>query len=97
MAVSVASFLASFPEFQAAGTNMLTATLASVELQVSDSWGDQRDRAVMLRLADRLANSPWGRDARMTADGSVPKSTYSVEFDQLASVNALSGSRLGSP
>jgi hypothetical protein len=96
MAVTRASFLVSFPEFSLAGTDLLDATLAAVEYQVSDSFGDQRDRAVMLRTADRLANSPWGRDARRLSDGTVPTSTYSTEFDELARANAVSASRMGS-
>src|SRR5262245_28931029 len=96
MTVSRASFLVQFPEFQNAGNDLIDATLASVETQVSDAFAAQRDRAVMLRLADRLANSPWGRDARRLADGSVPTSTYSTEFNELALANAVSASRLGS-
>lgn len=96
MTVSRASFLVQFPDYSNAGNALIDATLAEVELQVSDSFGDQRDRAVMLRLADRLANSPWGRDARRLADGTVPTSTYSTEFDELARANAVSASRMGS-
>jgi hypothetical protein len=96
MTVSRATFLVSFPEFSSAGNALIDATLEAVEYQVSDAFGDQRDRAVMLRLADRLANSPWGRDARRLADGTVPTSTYSTEFDELARANAVSASRMGS-
>ena len=91
-----AGLLASFPEFANAGTALLDATLAAVLFQVSDSFGDQYERMVYLRTADRLANSPWGRDARRLADGSVPTSTYSTEFNELAEANAVSASRLGS-
>lgn len=96
MTVSRTTFLVQFPEFTNAGNALIDATLEAVEYQVSDSFGDQRDRAVMLRLADRLANSPWGRDARRLADGTVPTSTYSTEFDELARANAVSASRMGS-
>lgn len=99
MAVTRASFLVQFPEFARAGTDLLDATLAAVTFQVSDSFGDQYERAVYLRTADRLANSPWGRDARMVTvakDGTVSTSTYAVEFEQLARANAVSASRLGS-
>ncbi len=89
-------FLEQFPEFVSAGTALIDATLAAVLAQVSDSFGDQYERAVYLRLADRLANSPWGRDARRLADGTVPTSTYSTEFNELANANAVSASRLGS-
>ena len=91
-----AGFLVAFPEFAAAGTTLLDATLAAALFQVSDSVGDQYERMVYLRTADRLANSPWGRDARRLADGSVPTSTYATEFNELAEANAVSASRLGS-
>ena len=55
MAVSIESFKIALPEFLKAGDAMLTAVLAQTELEVSDSFGDSRDAAVMLRLADRLA------------------------------------------
>jgi len=95
MAVTVASFLVRFPEFRKAGDPMLTAVLAEVELQVSDSFGDQRDMALMLRFADTLALSPWGRDAKMVSPtGKI--STYGARFDRMAEANAVSSSRLGS-
>ena len=91
-----AGFLVQFPSFTNAGTTLLDATLAAVLFQVSDSFGDQYERAVYLRMADRLANAPEGRDARRLTDGSVPTSTYSTEFNELANANAVSASRLGS-
>ena len=68
MTVSVASFKAAFPEFKKASDEMVAAQLAFAEFEVSDSFGDSRDLAVMLHLADLLATSPAGRDARLAAD-----------------------------
>lgn len=98
MAVTVASFLVAFPEFQKAGTPMLEAQLALVELEVSDSFGDSRDLAVMLKLADALALSPWGRDARLVPKGvdNAFSSTYGVRFRAMCEANGVSASRLGS-
>lgn len=97
MAVSVASFLICFPEFTKAGSTMLAAQLPLVELEVSDSFGTSRDLAVMLKLADALALSPWGRDARMVPKGvdNAYTSTYGVRLMNLAQANAVSASRLG--
>lgn len=96
MAVSVASFLVAFPEFLKAGDAMIAAQLALTELEVSDSFAEQRDQAVMLRLADALALSPWGRNARMVTP-SAATSTYGTRFLAMASGNAVSASRMGSP
>lgn len=95
MTVSVASFKVAFPEFVKAGDAMLTAQLAAIELEVSDAFGDSRDLAVMLRLADTLALSPWGRDARLLP-AKATGSTYGDRFQRMAEANAVSASRLGS-
>ena len=98
MTVSVAAFKICFGEFAKAGDAMLAAQLALVELEVSDSFGTSRDLAVMLKLADALALSPWGRDARMVPKGvdNAYTSTYGVRLMNLAQANAVSASRLGS-
>ena len=98
MAVSRASFLVSFPEFLLAGDTLIDATLAAAELRTSDSFGAQRDRALMLRCADMLANSPSGRDARMVMlqkSGTYSASVYAREFQELSEANAVSASRMG--
>jgi hypothetical protein len=95
VAVSVASFLVVYPEFFKAGEPMIGAHLALTELEVSDSFGEQRDQAVILRLADNLALSPWGRNARMVAPSDAT-STYGKRFAAMAEANAVSASRLGS-
>lgn len=96
MAVSTASFLVVYPEFGKAPEGMIAAQLALVEREVSDSFGDQREQAVMLRLADTLALSAWGRNARMVTPNG-PSSTYGERFQAMAESNAVSASRLGSP
>jgi hypothetical protein len=98
MTVSVASFKIAFPEFVKAGDAMLGAQLAFTETEVSDSFGDSRDLAVMLKLADALALSPWGRDARLVPKGvdNAFSSTYGVRFRAMAEANGVTASRLGS-
>ena len=95
MSVTVASFKVAFPEFVKAGDPMLEAQLAQAELEVSDLFEDQRDHAVMLRLADNLALSPWGRDARLVGEKAT-SSPYGQRFWRLAEANAVRASRLGS-
>lgn len=98
MAVSVASFKVAFPEFLKAGDPMVAAQLAFVELEVSDSFGDSRDLAVMLKLADALALSPWGRDARLVPKGvdNAFTSTYGVRLRAMAEANGITADRMGS-
>ncbi len=95
MAVTAASFLIAFPDFAKAGDPMIAAQLALAELEVSDSFGASRDLALMLRLADHLALSPWGRNARMVAPAAT-SSTFGQRFAAMAMANAVSASRLGS-
>lgn len=95
MTVTVDSFKAAFPEFLLAGDAMLAAQLALVDPEVSDSFCDSRDLAVMLRLADTLALSPWGRDAALVKDGAAT-SRYGVRFRAMAEANGVTASRLGS-
>jgi hypothetical protein len=97
MTVSVASFLVRCPDFANAGTSLLAAALADVELEVSsDAFGAQRDAVVCLKLADRLASSPSGRDARMVMGGGANQSTtYRRQLDELMCANAVRATRLG--
>jgi hypothetical protein len=94
--VTVASFKVAYPEFGKAGDAMLEAALVDIELEVSDDFGDSRDAAVMLRLADRLALSPSGRDARLDPKKAT-SSTYGERFQAMASALAVSATRCGSP
>lgn len=98
MSVTRSSFLVAYPEFSKAGNTLIDAQLALAELIVSDSFESQRDLAVMLRLADLLAQSPWGRDARMVPKGvdNAFSSTYGVQFQALSEANGITASRFGS-
>jgi hypothetical protein len=97
MPTSLAAFKTCFPEFLKAGDAMIAAQLALVETEVSDSFGDSRDLAVYLKLADALALSPWGRDARLVPTGvnNAYCSTYGRRFLAMAEANGITASRLG--
>lgn len=93
MAVDLNSFKANRPEFANAGDALITATLAQVELRVSDSWGDRRDEVVELEAAHALASSPFGRNARLTAkDGTT---TYGETLRRMKYGHAWGRGRIG--
>lgn len=94
MTVSVSSFKAWDPSFNNAGDLLIAAKLEEAELTTSDSFGDQRDLAVMLLTADLLATSPWGRDARMLAEDQRT-STYATRLWSLRRQNAVRALRFG--
>lgn len=97
MTVSVATMIATHPEFAKAGTVQITAALAFAELETSDTaFGDSRDYAVMLKAADKLAASPAGRDARLMLKDAGAATTYGVELMRMQEAAALSASRFGS-
>lgn len=82
MAVTQAAFLASYPEFNPASTELLAAKLAAAELQVdADVWGGKADLAVMLTAAHLLAISPFGQRARLVSDAG--KTTYEGELSRM--------------
>ena len=77
------TFVTLFPEFAAADEQypgLVSATLAQVELRVSDSWGDTREEILGLECAATIAAGPLGRAAQMQSkDGST---TYSKRLDE---------------
>jgi hypothetical protein len=94
MAATVNGFLERYGEFTNAGTTALNAALVDAEVLVSDSFGAQRDVVVYLTMADALARSPMGRDAKLEGPGDV--TVYQHTLDRLKVANAVSASRLGS-
>jgi hypothetical protein len=81
--VDATTFVTLFPEFAAIHeqeTGLVAATLAQVELRVSDSWGDEREEIVGLECAASIAAGTLGRAAQMQSkDGST---TYSKRLDE---------------
>lgn len=91
---TVPGFLERYGEFTNAGTSALAAALVDAEALTSDSFGEQRDIAVYLTMADALARSPSGRDAKLDGPGDV--TVYQHTLDRLKVANAVTASRLGS-
>jgi hypothetical protein len=82
MAVSRASFLARFPEFEPAPPLMIDEAIAEAVTRVdSGVWGNKTDAGVRWRAAHLLAISPFGQQARLVSkDGST---TYGKEHARL--------------
>ena len=79
MTVSVASFLASFPEMEAAGEALISAKLEEATLMVgAEVWGRLLHTGIYLTCADLLASSPYGNNARL-----VDKAGNSVYGERL--------------
>lgn len=91
MALTVASLKVFFPEFKDAGDPMLAAYIQSTTID-EGIFGTQADYAKALCVAMRLAETPWGRNARLL-DKDGKGSTYERRFREVArSFNA--GARL---
>ena len=86
-------FVILFPEFAPLHeqyTGLIAATLAQVELRVSDSWGDEREEIIGLECAASLAANPLGRAAQLQAkDGST---TYSKRLAERVKINGCAHS-----
>ena len=89
---TVDSFLIAFPEFRATAETQLTELLAMVELRIDTEFGDMREEAVYLELADTLATRAQGRPAR-NQRGGESKSVYRGKLNELRQIHAL-GRRL---
>jgi len=91
--MTAATFKGIYPAFQQIPDATIDAQIASYEALTSDSWSsDQRDTVLALQVADALARSPEGRNARMVAkDGSTP---YRTELRRLAKIHAVGQSRI---
>ena len=86
--MDASTFVTLFPEFAAINeqnAGLVPATLAQVELRVSDSWGDTREEIIGLECAASIAAGPLGRAAQLQAkDGST---TYSKRLDERKIIN----------
>lgn len=82
MSVEPRDFLARFPEFEPAGSTMVSAAIAEAVRGVdAEVWGTKTDDGVRWLTAHLLAITPWGQQARMVSkDGST---TYSKEHARL--------------
>ena len=86
--MDASTFVSLFPEFAAINeqnAGLVPATLAQVELRVSDSWGSTREEIIGLECAASIAAGPLGRAAQLQAkDGST---TYSKRLDERKIIN----------
>jgi len=101
MALSYATFILKFPEFDSYPPQVnVEEVIATEDRSVADSWPSAtRDDYVALRTADALAATPAGRNARFTEDAESSSSDvtlYSPKLRRLERIHALARSRTGS-
>ena len=75
MAIDVATFKASFPEFAAAPNTLVESQLDYAEVRCPlDVWGDLREEGIFIYCARFLAQSPYARKMGMTGfkEGRTP-------------------------
>jgi hypothetical protein len=85
MAVTVASFKASFPEFIPAGDTLIGIKIDAAKLQINSTvWGSRYSEGVMWLTAILLASSPYGEQARLSDDNS--KTIYHENFNRLRNI-----------
>lgn len=66
MAVTVSSFIESYPEFTGTDTTLIQRKLIDAALQVpAGIWGAQTDAGVELTTAHLLALAPFGEGSRL--------------------------------
>jgi hypothetical protein len=84
VALTVADFLAAFPEFQDAPPALLQTTLSRAINYCPDSvWGqgsDMQQEGVFLYCARFLALQPFGRKMNLVKDG---KTSYDVDLQRV--------------
>jgi len=90
--MSLDDFLVRWPEFGSLDPDFAAAVLAEAEAQTSNTWGARYDEIVALTTASRLADSPQGRQARL----SDPKrNIYQERLNQLRKAHACALNRIG--
>lgn len=69
MAVTVSTFLESFPEFAGTDATLIGRKLIDAAAQVPGSvWGAKQDQGIELTAAHMLALSPFGEPGRLVDD-----------------------------
>ena len=82
MAVTAASLVVSYPEFDNAPTATIEDAIDRAELQVDAAvLGDQYDAAVLQLACHLLAISQYGMDMRLSQD--KQDTVFSIEFDRI--------------
>jgi len=66
---TASEFLAEYPEFVGAGDALVSAKIANAVARTNETtWGTNWRMGVMLRTADLLAKSPYGRKMKMVLE-----------------------------
>ncbi len=82
--MTVGQFLASFPEFEAAGSSLIAAKLLEAgQLHGLDTYGTSFDVAVGYQAAQLLWDSPYGVSMRLDGEGRDIPSRYLLMLEQL--------------
>lgn len=91
-----AAFVVRYPEFQYVSTTQIEACLGEALADTSDAWEgvSQAEEYVMVKAAEKLSESPVGRDARVTEPGQA-KTTYMHHRLRLEKAFAFARSRTG--
>lgn len=85
MAVTIQSFLGSFPEFSKSDLALINAKLQEAILEVDARvWVRLTDTGVGYLTAHKLALSPFGQNARMVAKDGI--TTYWTHYQRLAAI-----------
>lgn len=92
MAVTYATFLVRFKEFEKADQPLIEAEIALVTQQVNAQvWGEQTDDAIGLLVAHRIAKRPAGQFARLVNKSG---STFYLEEYERMRDEILDGDRV---
>lgn len=96
MAVTYASFILQFPEFERSpDPSVIMTAIATAEHLVSDSWSLRtKDDFTALMAADILAQGPVGRNARLV-DSKTGRTIYYMRLRDFKKRHGMARSRTG--
>lgn len=93
MAVTVASFLIDFPEFQGAEDPLIQAKIDAAMLRCPTCvWGTgaRRDQGIMVKAAALLARSPYGRQMKLVnKEGGTQYDDDVIKLNRIAAAGKL--------
>ena len=82
MALSRATFLVTFPEFENTATTLVDAKLAEALAQMHvATWGDLLEQGQGYLAASLLQNAPKGQNSRLQSN--TASSTYRAEYERI--------------
>jgi hypothetical protein len=84
MAITVAQFVSSRPEFSSAGAQLVAEALTEARSKLdAGTWGNQYDNAVSALAAHLLWTSPFGVSMRLDGGSEESESRYLKELGRL--------------